>query len=108
MNPLRRLGREIRGWLPANWAAAELPAPQSRWSRLASHQFSTEYHLKCPKCGHEFDFNYSQWNSSSDPDVPGISYRYGPHMFSISCPSCRKRSRYHVSAKDEVRAIRQG
>jgi endogenous inhibitor of DNA gyrase (YacG/DUF329 family) len=67
----------------------------------------TEYHLKCPECGHEFDLNCSQWNSLSDPDVPGLIYRYGPHRFSIDCPSCHKWSRYHVSEEDEVELTRQ-
>jgi endogenous inhibitor of DNA gyrase (YacG/DUF329 family) len=107
MNRLRRLENEIKGWLPAESATVGPDGLQSRWRRLASHPFSTEYHLKCPKCGHEFDFDYSQWNSSSDPDVPGISYRYGPHRFSINCPSCHKRSRYHVSEKEGVNPTKQ-
>lgn len=61
----------------------------------------TEYHLKCPECGHEFDFNYSQWNSLSDPHI-GISYRWGRYEFEVKCPSCHERSYYHVSEKDEV------
>ncbi len=60
------------------------------------------YHLTCPKCGHEFDFNYDQWNSLSDPSVPGLVWREGGHSFAIKCPSCRKRSHYKVSEADEV------
>lgn len=63
---------------------------------------STEYHLKCPKCGHEFNLNYDQWNSLSDPDVPGLIWREGVHAFAVKCPSCRKRSHYHVSDEDMV------
>ncbi len=64
----------------------------------------TEYHLKCPKCRHEFDLNYSQWNSLSDPDSSGSIHRYGPHRFSVPCRSCGKRSTYHVSKEGEIEA----
>ena len=34
------------------------------------------YHVICPNCGHEFNIDYSEWNSLSDPEV-GIIFRYG-------------------------------
>jgi DNA-directed RNA polymerase subunit M/transcription elongation factor TFIIS len=55
-----------------------------------------KYHLKCPKCGYEFDLNYSQLNSLSDPDV-GITWREGAHRFAVKCPECHSRSHYHIS-----------
>ena len=54
------------------------------------------YHLTCPRCSNEFDFEYSEWNSLSDTKDFGIVFREAPHAFSIKCPACRKRSHYHV------------
>lgn len=59
----------------------------------------TLYHLKCPNCGEEFDFDYSEINSFSKL---GLVFRYGPNAFSVKCPKCRKRSRYHVTEADRV------
>ena len=59
----------------------------------------TIYHLTCPKCDTEFDFNYNQLMSISKH---GIVFRFGPYSFSVKCPNCRKRSRYHVSDEDRV------
>lgn len=61
---------------------------------------SQEYHLKCPKCGHEFDISYDPLNSFSDPDA-GIIIREGTHRFAAKCPSCRRRSHYHMSDEGE-------
>jgi endogenous inhibitor of DNA gyrase (YacG/DUF329 family) len=60
---------------------------------------ATLYNLKCPECGKEFQFNYSEINSFSDL---GIVFRYGPHAFSVKCPQCRKRTRYHVTDADRA------
>lgn len=57
----------------------------------------TLYHLHCPKCGEEFDFNY---NSLVGISKLGIVVRYGPHDFSVKCPNCRKRGRYSVTEDD--------
>jgi phage terminase large subunit GpA-like protein len=57
------------------------------------------YHLKCPNCGEEFDFDYNEFNSFSKL---GLVFRYGPYSFSVKCPNCRKRSRYHVTEADRV------
>ena len=57
----------------------------------------TMYHLKCPNCGHDFDFNYNQFVGISKL---GIVMRYGPNSFSVKCPFCRKRERYEVSDVD--------
>jgi endogenous inhibitor of DNA gyrase (YacG/DUF329 family) len=59
----------------------------------------TLYHLKCPNCQHEFDFDYNQFVSISKL---GIVMRYGPHMFSVKCPNCRKRERFHVGDEDRI------
>ncbi|MEM0156404.1 MAG: hypothetical protein QW597_07400 [Thermoplasmataceae archaeon] len=57
------------------------------------------YHLKCPLCGHEFDFDY---NSMVGISRLGIVMRYGPYSFSVKCPACRKRSRYNVTEEDRI------
>ena len=44
-----------------------------------------KYHIICPNCGHEFNIDYSEWNSLSDPEV-GIIFRYGSNTFSCKCP----------------------
>ena len=62
---------------------------------------SIKYHIICPNCGHEFNIDYSEWNSLSDPEV-GIIFRYGSNTFSCKCPQCHKRSRYHVTDSNEV------
>jgi predicted RNA-binding Zn-ribbon protein involved in translation (DUF1610 family) len=59
----------------------------------------TMYHLKCPNCGFEFDFDYNQFVSISKL---GIVMRYGAHDFSVKCPNCRKRQRFHVEDADRV------
>jgi endogenous inhibitor of DNA gyrase (YacG/DUF329 family) len=59
----------------------------------------TMYHLKCPNCGNEFDFDYNQLIGISKL---GIVFRYGAHDFSVKCPACRKRQRFHVSDEDRV------
>ncbi len=59
------------------------------------------YHVKCPNCGNEFNVNYSEWNSLSDPSL-GLIFRWGPHSFSVKCPQCHKRERYHVTPADAV------
>ncbi|MEM0161372.1 MAG: hypothetical protein QW258_04335 [Thermoplasmata archaeon] len=64
---------------------------------------SKKYHLKCPNCGNEFDFNYNEFSSLSDPNIPGLVFRYGPHSFSIKCPQCHKRNRYSVTDEDLVK-----
>lgn len=56
----------------------------------------SEFHLKCPKCVNEFDFEYDQLNSFSDPNVPGITWREGTHRFAVKCHSCGKRFHYHM------------
>ncbi|MEJ2252449.1 MAG: hypothetical protein P8Y70_20750 [Candidatus Lokiarchaeota archaeon] len=57
------------------------------------------YHLTCPRCGNEFDFDYNQFSSLTKF---GLVIRYGAHSFSVKCPSCRKRARYHVTDNDRV------
>ncbi|KQB35355.1 MULTISPECIES: CpXC domain-containing protein [Acidiplasma] len=59
-----------------------------------------KYHLKCPKCGHEFNINYDPWVSFPDPDL-GIIIREGKHRFAVRCPACHKTSHYHMSDDGE-------
>jgi Fe2+ or Zn2+ uptake regulation protein len=61
---------------------------------------SQDYHLKCPKCGHEFDLNYDPLNSLSDPEA-GIIIREGTYRFAAKCPECKKRSHYHMSEDEK-------
>lgn len=57
----------------------------------------TLYHLVCPKCSNEFNFNYNPLIGISKL---GIVVRYGMNDFSVKCPSCRGRSRYSVGEED--------
>ncbi|MHB1439819.1 MAG: hypothetical protein ACYCSO_02135 [Cuniculiplasma sp.] len=63
---------------------------------------TTKYRVKCPNCGNEFDVNYSIFNAFSDPNL-GMIFRWGPHSFSVKCPQCFIRKRYHVTYDDVVR-----
>lgn len=62
-----------------------------------SFLMATDSNLKCPKYGHDFKLSYSQFDSFSDPSVPGLIWREGAHRFAVKCPSCRKRSHYHMT-----------
>ncbi|MCL4323842.1 MAG: hypothetical protein M1498_05290 [Candidatus Thermoplasmatota archaeon] len=63
---------------------------------------SVLYHVNCPNCGNEFNVNYSELNSFSDPPL-GIIFRWGPFSFSVKCPECHKRERFHVTPDDAVK-----
>ncbi|WMT49871.1 MAG: hypothetical protein RE472_02620 [Thermoplasmatales archaeon] len=45
--------------------------------------------------------NYSEWNSLSDTSL-GLIFRWGPYSFSVKCPQCHKRERYHVTPEDAI------
>lgn len=62
----------------------------------------TRYRLSCPKCGQEFEVNYSPWSSLTGPGIPGLIFREGIHDFSCKCPGCGKRAHDHVTDADEI------
>lgn len=49
----------------------------------------TEEHLKCPKCGFEFDYYYSVAYSLSSLKIS--------QFFRAECPRCHRTSIYHTS-----------
>lgn len=57
------------------------------------------YNLKCLKCSKEFHINYNYYVRDFDRvNLPGVAF-YGPNVFSVPCPYCKKRSRYRVSER---------
>ncbi len=60
------------------------------------------FHLKCPECGNEFNLDYNYLAKDIKiPNIPGVRF-YTPHIFSVKCPSCGKRTRYHTTDEDIV------
>lgn len=58
-----------------------------------------KYHIICPQCGDEFDYNYNYLASISHF---GFVMRYGAQSFSVKCPECRKRAGYNAKDKEVV------
>lgn len=60
------------------------------------------YHLVCPNCGSEFDFDFDPILKSPMVYNHGMVFYYGLHTFSVKCGQCKKRNRYHVNEEDRI------